>query len=115
MAVLAGAARRDPAGITEALEATRALRGQWTRIARASADALVAALADAPDATADLQAALAGWTAADLPLDHAFATLSATYVLADHDPVRTDIERARAYLEALRATALLARYERALA
>lgn len=107
MAVLAGSALRDPAAIRAALDATRGLRGQWTRLVRNTARASLAALEDEPDAPAAMKAALDAWTAAELPLDHAFATLCAQYLLPAEPALDAEFDRARSYLQERRADSLL--------
>lgn len=107
MAVLAGSVLRDPPTIRAALDATTGLRGQWTRMVRTTARASLAALDDEPDAPAAMKTALDAWTAAELPLDQAFATLCAQHVLpAEHAP-DADVQRVRNYLQGRRADSLL--------
>jgi hypothetical protein len=60
-----------------------------------------------------MTAALDAWSSADLPLDHAFATLSAMYVLPPADVPTAHVDRARTYLIGLHATSLLDRYDAA--
>jgi tetratricopeptide (TPR) repeat protein len=108
MAVNAGAALRDAARIRAALEATAGLQGEWTQGVHATGRALLAGLEGDPDAAQAIRAALAAWSAADLPLDHAFARVAATYVLPEAVPA-ADADRARGYLESRNARALLAR------
>ena len=113
VAVQAGSVLRDPVTVRSAVDATSGLRGQWTRIVRTTARASISALEGQPGAPEAMQTALDAWTAAGLPLDHAFATLCAMHVLpAEHVP-GADVERARAYLEELRAGSLLRLYDAA--
>ncbi len=113
VAVMAGSVLRDPAVIRAALDATSGLRGQWTRLVRSTAHASLGALEDQPGATAAMQSALDAWSAADLPLDHAFATLCAQHVLPAELVPDADVQRARACLEERRAEALLHLYDAA--
>ena len=113
MAVLAGCAVRDGAGISAALTATSGLRGHWTHLVRATALASIEALERGADASASMRSALAAWSAAELPLDHAFATLCSVYVLEPEAVPTADVERARAYLEGLRAVSLLRLFDAA--
>ena len=62
-------------------------------------------------AAATMAAALDAWNAADLPLDHAYATLCAMHVLPPSDVLESHVDRARAYLTALDAVSLLRRYD----
>jgi hypothetical protein len=107
VAVLAGSALRDPSAIRAAVDATRGLRGQWTRMVRITARASLSALEDGPDAPAAMKTALDAWTAAELPLDHAFATLCAQQVLPTGLVPDDDLQRARNYLQERRADSLL--------
>lgn len=111
MAVQAGCALRDASSLRDAVEMTATLRGQWTRMMRATARAAIAALEGDPDAAEAAGAALDSWTAAELPLDHALATLCALHVLPDGEVPVADLQRARAYLEDLQATSLLRLYD----
>lgn len=113
VAVQAASARRDVGEIREALEIAAALRGHWTALVRSTASAVVACLEDSDDATSRMTGALDGWSAADLPLDHAFATLCALYVLPATDIPLVHVDRARTYLDELRATSLLRLYDAA--
>jgi hypothetical protein len=124
VAVHASAAVRDPVPLRAALEGTGGLRGQWIRLVRATASACLSALEQAPggqfadtdsdtDAAGAMRAALDGWIAAELPLDHAFATLDALNVLPDLDGLQAHVARARAYLEGLHAASLLRLYDEA--
>jgi class 3 adenylate cyclase len=113
IAVQAGCALRDASHVRNALETTATLRGHWTRMTRATAWAAIAALEGGPRAGDAMRAALESWTAADLPLDHAFATLCALDVLPAAEVPVTDLTRARAYLEDLRATSLLRLFDAA--
>lgn len=115
MAVLAGSAMHDSAGVRSALAATVGLRGQWIRMVRMTAAGVLAALDGEPGAAAQIGAALDSWTSAGLPLDHACATLCALDVLPPADAPHGDIERARAYLTELRATSMLHLYDAATA
>jgi class 3 adenylate cyclase/tetratricopeptide (TPR) repeat protein len=107
MAVVAGSVLRDPAAIRAAMDATSGLRGQWTRMVRTTARAALAALEDESDAPAAMKTALDAWTAADLPLDHAFATLCAQHVLPPEPVLEADVQRARNYLHEQGADSLL--------
>jgi hypothetical protein len=107
MAVLAGSVLRDPSAIRAAMDVTGGLRGQWTRMVRTTARASLAALEDEPDAPAAMMAALDAWTTAELPLDHAFATLCAQNVLPTELVFDADLQRARNYLQERRADSLL--------
>jgi hypothetical protein len=111
VAVQAASAVRDAAAIRSVVEATAGLRGNWTRLVRATASAVASALDGTDGATEELVAALDGWSNAGLPLDHAFATLCAMYVLAASDVPRAHVAQARAYLEGLRAVSLLRLYD----
>jgi tetratricopeptide (TPR) repeat protein len=113
MAVLAGSVLRDPPAIRAALDATSGLRGQWTRTARTTARACLAALENNTDAAEAMKTALDAWTAAELPLDHAFATLCAQYLLPAEPLLDADVQRARNYLQARRAHSLLGLLDRA--
>jgi len=113
MAVLAGSVLRDPPAIHAALDATSGLRGQWTRMVRTTARASLAALEDEPDAPAAMQTALDAWTAAELPLDHAFTTLCAQHVLPAGYLPDADVQRAHSYLEERRADSLLRLFDAA--
>jgi tetratricopeptide (TPR) repeat protein len=111
IAVLAGSVLRDPPAIRAAVDATRGLRGQWTRMVRATARASLAALEDERDAPAAMKTALYAWTAAELPLDHAFATLCAQHVLPAEYVPNDDVQRARHYLEERHADSLLGLFD----
>ena len=115
IAVQAGCALRDPTGLRQAVEASAGLRGHWTRIVRATAAGSIAALEGEEGAAAAMHAALDAWTAAELPLDHAYATLCALHVLPAGAVPHADLDRARAYLEGLRATSMLRLFDEALA
>ena len=80
---------------------------------RATGRASICALEDQDGAAAAMQAAFDAWTAAGLPLDHAFAVVCALHVLAPSDLSQADIARARSYLEGLREASLLRRYDAA--
>ena len=111
VAVQAGCALHDASSVRGALELTAPLRGQWTRMTRATAWAVIAALEGDPEAAGAVGSALDSWTAADLPLDHALATLCSLHVLSAGEVPVADLERARAYLENLQATSLLRLYD----
>jgi len=111
MAVLAGAALRDASVIKGALDRTGGLRGHWVRLVRATARASISALEDPEHAPVVMRAALDGWTAAELPLDHAFAVGCAVNVLPASEIPPADILRARSYLEGLRASSMLRLYK----
>jgi hypothetical protein len=113
MAILAGSVLRDPPAIRAAVDATSGLRGQWTRMVRATARASVSALEDEPGAPAAMKTAVDAWTAADLPLDHAFATVCAQHVLPAEYDFDADVQRARKYLDERRAAALLRLFDAA--
>jgi hypothetical protein len=74
---------------------------------RITARASLSALEDGPDAPAAMKTALDAWTAAELPLDHAFATLCAQQVLPTGLVPDDDLQRARNYLQERRADSLL--------
>ena len=114
-AIHAASPRHEASEIRAALEATAALRGHWTALVRATASAVISCLEDDGDAATRMSAALDAWSSADLPLDHAFATLSAMYVLPPADVPTAHVDRARAYLSGLQATSLLALYDAACA
>jgi tetratricopeptide (TPR) repeat protein len=107
MAVLAGSVLRDPPAIRAAVDATTGLRGHWTRMVRTTARASLAALEDEPEGPAAMKTALDAWTAAELPLDHAFATLCAQSLLPAEPLLDADVQRARNYLQDRRADSLL--------
>ncbi len=124
VAVQAGSVRHDATSIRAALEATAGLRGQWTGLIRGTALASIACLDAAGEVATDDDASIAGaaaaatmaaaldaWNAADLPLDHAYATLCAMHVLPPSDVLESHVDRARAYLTALDAVSLLRRYD----
>jgi class 3 adenylate cyclase/tetratricopeptide (TPR) repeat protein len=113
MAILAGSVLRDPPAIRAAVDATSGLRGQWTRMARTTARASLAALEDETDAKEAMKTALDAWTAAELPLDHAFATLCAQSLLPAEPLLDADVRRARNYLQERRADSLLRLLDRA--
>jgi class 3 adenylate cyclase len=111
IAVLSGTALRDADRVRAALDTTAGLRGKWTRLVRTTAHAAIAALDGDDSAAAAMKASLEAWSAAGLPLDHAFTALCALRVLPAADLPLADIAQARAYLEALRATSLLRLYD----
>jgi hypothetical protein len=110
-AVQAASARRDVAMIRTTLETTSALRGQWTALVRGTALAAIACLDDMADAASTMGDALNAWSAANLPLDHAYATLCALHVMPTSEVPVGHVDRARAYLTELRATSLLKLYD----
>jgi hypothetical protein len=114
VAVQAGSARHQIDEIRAALDATGALRGRMTVLVRATATAVIACLDGAEDHAVQMTRALDAWSGADLPLDHAFATLCAVHVLPAEDRPLAHIERARDYLASLEATSLLRLYDSAL-
>ena len=113
IAIHAASPRRESSEIRAALEATAALRGHWTALVRATATAVISCLEHDGDAATGMTAALDAWSSADLPLDHAFATLSAMYVLPPADVPIAHVDRARAYLTDLHAASLLTLYDAA--
>jgi class 3 adenylate cyclase len=111
IAVQSGSALHDAAKIRAALEATSTLRGHWTALIRDTASAAVACLEQLDGATSAMTDSLDAWSGADLPLDHAAATLCALHVLSAADLPAAHIERARTYLSSLRATSILRLYD----
>jgi hypothetical protein len=111
VAVQAASARRDVDQIRLALDTTSALRGHWTALVRRTALALVACLEGEDGATAGLGAALDAWSAANLPLDHASATLCALHVLTAGEVPGDHVLRARTYLTGLQALSMLRLYD----
>jgi class 3 adenylate cyclase len=111
IAVQAASARRDVAQIRLALDATSALRGHWTALVRRTALAVVACLEREDGAAAAMGDVLDAWSAADLPLDHAFATLAALQVIGAAGMPSGHVDQSRAYLTELRATSLLRLYD----
>jgi hypothetical protein len=111
IAVQAASALHDAARIRAALEGTATLRGHWTALIRNTATAAVACLEQLDGAESAMTDALEAWSDADLPLDHAAATLCALQVLSPADLPAAHIDRARTYLLALRATSMLRLYD----
>jgi hypothetical protein len=111
IAVQAASALREGAKIRTALEATATLRGHWTALIRDTAAAAVACLEGSDGAGPTMAEALDAWSGADLPLDHASATLCALGVLPAADIPAGHVERARTYLSGLRATSMLRLYD----
>jgi class 3 adenylate cyclase len=111
VAVQAGCALHSADKVREALAATATLRGHWTALVRGTASAAVASLERSDDARQAMATALDAWSAADLPLDHASATLCALHVLPAADIPAGHVERARIYLSGLRAASLLRLYD----
>jgi class 3 adenylate cyclase len=107
IAVQAASALRDVTKIRTALEATAPLRGHWTALIRDTAAAAVACLEGSDGAASVMTEALEAWSTAELPLDHAAATLCALSVLPGADGLAGHVERARIYLSGLRAVSLL--------
>jgi len=113
MAVQAGAARSDVASVRAALERTAGLRGVWVRLTRGTGNAVIAALEGQDGAQTHMRTSLDAWRAAQLPLDHALATLCAVRVLPGLPDLDSDAAAARSYLRTLRATSLLRLYDEA--
>jgi len=113
MAVQAGAGLSDAPSVRAAIERTIALRGGWVRLIRGTGQAVISALEGTDDAAAQMRAALDAWRGADLPLDHALATLCAVRVLPGLPDLDSDVDSARACLDSLRATSLLRIYAEA--
>jgi class 3 adenylate cyclase/tetratricopeptide (TPR) repeat protein len=111
IAVQAASGLREAAKIRTALEATATLRGHWTALIRDTAAAAVACLEGSDGAGPTMAEALDAWSGADLPLDHASATLCALCVLPAADIPAGHVERARTYLSGLRATSMLRLYD----
>jgi class 3 adenylate cyclase len=112
-AVQAASARRDVAMIRTTLETTSALRGQWTALVRGTALAAIACLDETADAASTMGDALNAWSAANLPLDHAYATLCALHVMPAANIRGGHVDGARAYLTELRALSLLRLFDAA--
>ena len=113
VAVQAACALADATAIRAAVEVTVGLRGRWTELVRATATAAEAALEHGEDAPARMEAVLNNWLAAELPLDHALATLCAVQVLPAADVPAGHVGQARAYLTDLHAQSLLRLFDAA--
>ena len=111
VAVQAACAVGNVGTIRALIASTTGLRGHWTGLVRSTATSAEAGLLDQRDASARMSAALDSWLAAELPLDHAMATLCALNVLPAAAVPDGHVDRARAHLEGMRATSVLRLYD----
>ncbi len=108
LAGAAGAALRDADAIDRFVQGTASLGGPWVERSRRTLRAGADAIGGGPDAPAAFDAVLDEWSSAELPLDHAMATLVAVRALPSTKPPAGHLAQARTYLDGLGGVALLA-------